>query len=121
MPTKKGNGKKSKPEAEPEPEPKPESNLVNGKPKRGNISVGSGFKFLEQPGGGPKQEVLKTDGCKTLRIIGGEKFVAISLGRVEMNPPRKEEFGRLGFGAGSTLGRPRRLSSAGSRDPSGPE
>jgi hypothetical protein len=84
----------------------------------GGISVGSGFKYVNLPtGGGPKQEVLSTDGQKTVRLIGGEKFVAISLGRVEMNPPQKDELGRRGFGAGSTLGKPKRGTiSPNSRD-----
>lgn len=84
--------------------------------KKGNQSVGNGFNFLNQPGP-QKQQVVTTDGQRTVRIIGGQKFVAISLGRVITNPLRPEEVGRKSFGSGSSLGKPKRVvATTNSRD-----
>lgn len=84
--------------------------------KKGNRSVGNGINLLNQPGP-QKQQVVTTDGQKTVRIIDGVKYVAISAGGILFCPPQHQEFGRSGMGAGSTLGKPKkRTISQNSRD-----
>ncbi len=84
--------------------------------KKGNRSVGNGINLLNQPGP-QRQQIVATDGQKTVRIIDGVKYVAISTGNILFCPPQRQEIGRSGMGAGSTLGKPKKGTiSQNSRD-----
>ncbi len=78
--------------------------------KKGKIPTGKRSSFLNQPHG-EKQEVISETGNKTIRRIGGQLFVAYSLGCVLLNPLREEEILSSEIGMGSTLGKPKRDST----------